>query len=120
MPASATLVTPTELNCLPARISASLICSVVGSEIFDLTKSCAASRRTPVGSPCSSRSIVPPSGSGVFRVTPASLQCAAIDRGDVAAGANHHHWVVRSDRVKILAIRMPLLGQARLVVAARR
>lgn len=57
------------------RSSASAISATVGCGIALYTARIAVSRRMPVGSPCSSRSITPPSGSTLVAVTPA--RCSA-------------------------------------------
>ena len=60
----------------PAR-AAFIRSSVVGGGIAAKTGSIASSFSRPVGSPFASRTIVPPGGSGVSRVMPASFSATA-------------------------------------------
>ena len=57
---------PPAAICANALTKASYISSGVGSGMYWVTRPCAASLRTPVGSPLLSRTISPPVGSGVF------------------------------------------------------
>ena len=71
MPMSQVAVIPWEASSLPRSTTRSTFCSSVVSGIRGVTRLRADSRRTPVGSPFSSRSIWPPWGSGVSLVMPA-------------------------------------------------
>src|SRR5471032_150195 len=72
MPASWTLVRPSLLRMDRALSSAARLSSSVGFGTTRYIMSIAASTSTPLGLPSASRSILPPLGSGVSRVMPAS------------------------------------------------
>ncbi len=72
----------------------------------------------PVGSPCVSRSILPPAGSGVFLGDARELQRARVRHGDVPVHAHEHRRVVARNSVDVLPRREFLAGPLGVVPAA--
>ena len=78
MPASLTPVRPTRAISASAVSSAAAFSAAVSAGTWVSTSSVAPSTNTPAGLPCASRSMRPPAGSAVARVTPASLIAALL------------------------------------------
>ena len=71
------VVTPSDAACASAARAFSIVSSSASGGTTRVTSAIALSLKTPVGSPLGSRTIVPPSGDAVSRVTPASFIASA-------------------------------------------
>ena len=67
------------------------------------TRSCADSRRMPVGSPLASRSMAPPCGGCGFAVYAGGREGGGVGDGDVAVDAVEECGMVAGDFVEVLA-----------------
>ncbi len=88
---------------------AAALCLRWAEESCSNTAPMAVSRRMPVGSPLSSRSILPPCGSGVCAVMPAAFKCGAVGDGNVPVDAIEDCRMIAGDGVNVRARRRFLL-----------
>ena len=95
---SVTATMPWEDSSRPNSTSCWAVSSVLVSGMTAVTRLRAFSRSTPVGSPFSSRSITPPSGSGVSRVMPASSSALLFTQRTCAQARRTHTGVSEHPR----------------------